>query len=235
MVGETPESPEEDRPEHRESSQENVAGSPSAVVPRKGLLPYVVLAVVTLLVTWFAFASITGLPVGLGKSPVSPPGTPETGVVLSVNNPFDTARNATTDQVAPANFTVPAKTLLRFTFINYDTGLNPVTPLEASVNGTLANCIYLNSTPTSLGPCVHSVPTGSVSHTFSFVNGTYEGFNVPIPSALGSPEGGAGASVTFFAYFNVTGTFYWHCRSPCDPFSMATDGFMLGTMTVVPP
>ncbi|MGA8275892.1 MAG: hypothetical protein WB789_09735 [Thermoplasmata archaeon] len=205
--------------------------------PRTSVLPYVVLVVVTFLITWFVFATITGYPVGLGPSPTSKSssGTPATGVLLSINNPFDTAMNASTDQFAPANFTVPADTLLEFTLLNFDTGQNPVSPLEAEVNGTVSNCIYLNSTPTSLGPCEHSLPAGFVVHTFSFESGAYAGFNVPIPSAVNSGEGGIGASVTFFAYFNQTGTFTWNCEAPCDPYSMATNGFMTGTMTVIPP
>ena len=209
-----------------------MASSP-ANGPRRSVLPYVVLVVVTFFVTWFIFATITGLPVGIGTSPTSPGGTPTTGVLLAINNPFDTANNSTTDQYAPANFTVPADTLLEFTVTNYDTGENPVTPLEATVNGTVGNCVYLNSTPTSLGPCVHAVPAGFVAHTFSFENGAYAGFNVPIPSAINSPEGGVGATATFFAYFNETGTFTWHCEAPCDPYSMVTSGFMTGTMTVI--
>jgi hypothetical protein len=207
--------------------------------PRRSVLPYVVLVVVTFFVSWFVFATITGLPVGIGPSQTSksPSGPSATGVVMAINNPFDTGNNSTTDQFAPANFSIPADTLLEFTIINYDTGMNPVPPLEASVNGTVGNCIYLNSTPTALGPCVHSVPTGFVAHTFSFApgSGVYAGFNVPIPSANDSGEGGIGASVTFFAWFNVTGAFTWHCLAPCDPYSMATDGFMTGTMTVVAP
>ncbi len=234
MPGEPSLPPEEPRLKYRELPGESGSTATSGSKPRYDVLPYVVLLVVTFLVTWFALATITGFPVGLGPSPISHSGTATPGVVLTINNPFDTARNSRTHQYAPANFSVPADTLLEFTLINYDTGQNPVTPLQASVNGTVANCIYLNATPAKLGTCVHSVPTGFVAHTFSFLNGTYAGFNVPLVSAIDSPEGGIGASVTFFTYFNVTGTFYWHCLSPCDPFSMATGGFMLGTMTVVP-
>lgn len=237
MAGDASAPPKEARINYREMGSPSGSRTTLPGGPRGSVLPYVVLVVVTFFVTWFVFATITGLPVGLGpsQSSKSPTGTPETGVVLAIDNPFDTARNATTDQYAPANFSVPADTLLEFTLINYDSGQNPVTPTQASVNGTVANCIYLNSTPTALGPCVHSVPTGFVAHTFSFVGGTYGGFNVPIPSAVDSAEGGIGASVTFFAYFNETGTFTWNCLAPCDPFSMATDGFMTGTMTVVAP
>ncbi|MGA8664382.1 MAG: hypothetical protein WB809_04860 [Thermoplasmata archaeon] len=205
-------------------------GSPS------GLLPFLVLAVVTFFLTWFLFAALTGYPVGIGKPPVSvSSGNSPTGVLLAINNPFDTANNSSTDQYAPANFSVPANTLLEFTITNYDTGQNPVEPVsEANVNGTVDNCIYLNSTPTSLGPCVHSVSPGFVVHTFSFESGPYAGFNIPIPSAINTPsEGGVGTTVTFFAYFNETGTFTWNCLAPCDPFSMQTTGFMTGTMTVV--
>ena len=223
----------EPRVRYREMGGNAGPGSPPGTIPRRGVLPYVVLAVVTFFVTWFVFATITGVPVGFG-APTSHPSSaaPTTGVILSIDNPFDTARNDTADQYAPANFSVPANTLLEFTLINYDTGQNPVTSVQANVSGTLGNCIYLNATPTALGTCVHTVPKGFVAHTFSFIGGPYAGFNVPIPSAVNSPEGGIGASVTFFAYFNTTGSFTWNCLAPCDPWSMATDGFMTGTMTV---
>ncbi|MGA8543587.1 MAG: hypothetical protein WB947_08665 [Thermoplasmata archaeon] len=205
--------------------------------PRRSILPYVVLVVVTFFLTWFVFATITGLPVGLGpsQSTKSSSGAAGTGVLLAIDNPFDTANNNTADQYAPANFTVPADTLLEFTITNYDTGQNPVTPSQASVNGTVSNCIYLNSSLPALGPCEHSIPAGFVAHTFSFEAGPYQGFNVPVPSANESGEGSIGATVTFFAYFNETGTFTWNCVAPCDPWSMAHDGFMTGSMTVVAP
>ncbi|MCI4363073.1 MAG: hypothetical protein L3K13_02035 [Thermoplasmata archaeon] len=203
--------------------------------PGRGFLPFAVLAVVTFFVTWFVFATITGVPVGIGRPPTSssPSGTPTTGVVLSINNPFDKVNNGSADNFAPANFSVPAHTLLEFTLLDFDTGQNPVTPAEATVSGTVGNCIYLNSTPNALGTCVHTVPTGFVVHTFSFESAAYAGFNVPIPSAVDSPTGGIGTSVTFFAYFNQTGSYTWNCLAPCDTFSMATSGFMTGTMTVV--
>jgi len=229
--------PDSDRVSNQEPRQESGSDPTPRGPVRRNLLPYIVVVVVTFFVTWFVLATITGYPVGLGPAPVAkaPSSTSTAGVILAIDNPFDTARNSTADQFAPANFTVPAHTLLEFTIINFDTGLNPVSPLEATVNGTVGDCIYLNSTPTSLGPCVNSVNPGFVAHTFSFENGTYSGFNVPIPSANESMEGGTGTTVTFFAYFNDTGTFYWHCEAPCDPWSMATEGFMQGTMTVVAP
>jgi len=223
-------------PDHGKSGPAEPEKSTATSPPPRSLLPYLVLVVVTFFVTWFAFATITGLPVGFGTSPASSSssGTPSTGVILTINNPFDTANNNSADQYAPANFTVPAHTLLKFTLINYDTGQNQLpAATDANVNGTVGNCAYLNSTPTSLGPCVHSLPSTFIAHTFSFVSGPYAGFNVPLPSAAASPEGGIGASVTFFAYFNETGTFTWNCLALCDPWSMITSGFMTGTMTVV--
>ena len=212
-------------------------GPPAEARPRRAsrTLPFVVAVVATFLITWFLFATITGYPVGLGPLPksTSPSSGGPTGVSLSINNPFDTENNGTADQYAPANFTVPANTELRFTITNYDTGQNPVSSADATVSGTVGDCEYLNATPTALGPCVKSVNPGFVAHTFSFVSGPYAGFNVPIPSAATVPPGGVGASVTFFAYFNQTGAFTWNCLAPCDPYSMATDGFMTGTMTVV--
>ncbi|MCI4330890.1 MAG: hypothetical protein L3K19_03465 [Thermoplasmata archaeon] len=229
--------PPDDENELRTASS---AGHPTARTPRwrgghgaASALPYLVSIVVTLLVAWFAFALITGTPVGLTvpKLPIQTV-TSTTPVVLTINNPFDTENNSSADQFSPANFTVPSHTLLEMTFINYDKGQNPVTTLEATVSGSVGNCVYLNATPTALGQCVHALPTGFVTHTFSFVSGAYAGFNIPIPSAVNSAPGGIGASVTFFAYFNQTGTFTWNCIAPCDPWSMQTNGFMTGTMTV---
>ena len=234
MPGEPSLPPEEPRLKYRELPGESGSTATSGSKPRYDVLPYVVLLVVTFLVTWFALATITGFPVGLGPSPISHSGTATPGVVLTINNPFDTARNSSTDQYRSGQLQCASGHAPGIHPHQLRHRNNPVTPLQASVNGTVANCIYLNATPAKLGTCVHSVPTGFVAHTFSFLNGTYAGFNVPLVSAIDSPEGGIGASVTFFTYFNVTGTFYWHCLSPCDPFSMATGGFMLGTMTVVP-
>jgi len=236
MSGEPNRPPDDSRVKYREMHRPSGVDAVPGGTPRRGVLPYVVLVVVTFFISWFVFATVTGVPVGLVAPPShSSSGTPATGVILTINNPFDTTNNSSTDQYAPANFTVPAHTLLEFTLINYDTGQNPVTPVQAAVSGTLGDCIYLNATPTALGPCVHSVPTGFIAHTFSFVGGAYAGFNVPLPSAINSPVGGIGASVTFFTYFNQTGTFTWNCLAPCDPYSMATSGFMTGTMTVVSP
>ena len=238
MSGEASEPPAGKPGTDREPSEGS--GGPPATKPRppRSILPYIVLVVVTFFVTWFVFATITGLPVGLGPSPTaSSSGTPTTGEVMTINNPFDSENNFTADQYAPANFSVPAHTELEFTLINYDTGMNPgsvdpsITPNV--VSGTVGNCVYLNATPTSLGPCVKSMNAGFVVHTFSFVSGPYIGFDVPLPSAADSPAGGIGASVTFFAYFNETGTFTWNCVAPCDTYSMATSGFKTGTMTVV--
>lgn len=239
MPGEGDGPPDIPAASRRETDTESGARPASVRPPRRSVLPYVVLVVVTFFVTWFVFATITGLPVGLGPSPTanSSSGTPTTGVVMTINNPFDTENNFTADQYAPANFSVPAHTELEFTLINYDTGVNPGSADPSIspniVNGTVGNCVYLNATPTSLGPCVKTMDAGFVAHTFSFVSGPYMGFNVPVPSAADSPAGGIGASVTFFAYFNETGTFTWNCLAPCDTFSMATSGFMTGSMTVV--
>ena len=236
VSGDPTSTPEEPRVKYRQMNRPGSSEGTPGSASRRGILPYVVLVVVTFFISWFVFATVTGVPVGLVTSPShSSSGTPSTGVILTINNPFDTTNNSSTDQYAPANFSVPAHTLLEFTMINFDTGQNPVPPTQATVSGTLGNCIYLNSTPTALGPCVHSVPAGFVVHTFSFVGGPYAGFNVPLPSAVDSPVGGIGASVTFFAYFNETGTFVWNCLAPCDPWSMAHAGFMTGNMTVVAP
>lgn len=194
----------------------------------------VVVVVVTAIVSWFAFAAAYGVGVGSGNGNSSSSsgnsgGTTGGGgpdyVYLSINaNPDISPPSA--DQYNPANFTVPAHTLLVFVITNYDTGENPVAPTLANVAGTVGNVEYLNGSTTG----VSSVPASQVSHTFSFVGkNVYSGFNAPIPAASNSTP----TVVMFHAYFNTTGAFVWHCLAPCDSWSMGSPGYMIGTMTVV--
>lgn len=191
-----------------------------------------VIVVITAIVSWFAFAAAYGVGVGSGNSSPSggnPGGSSGGGgpdyVYISINaNPDISPPSA--DQYNPANFTVPAHTLLVFVITNYDTGENLVAPTLANVAGTVGNVEYLNGSTTG----VSSVPASQVSHTFSFVGkDVYSGFNAPIPAASSSTP----TVVTFHAYFNTTGAFVWNCLAPCDSWSMGSPGYMIGTMTVV--
>ncbi len=132
------------------------------------------------------------------------------------------------DKYMPANFTVPAHTPVLVTITNYDSSANPVANATALVTGTVGNVMTMRSASDASGMTMGAVPATQVSHTFT-MDSPYS-INVPIPAAssLANP-----IVVTFTAYFNVTGSFEWHCMAPCDALSMATPGYMRGTVTVV--
>ncbi len=125
----------------------------------------------------------------------------------------------------PSNVTVPAHTLILITIEDYDNGSSSVSPPYSSVCGTVNGTMSLNGvTLTQLDP-------GNVAHTFSLTNGTYAGFNVPIP-----PAGSNGASpsvVTFSVYFNTPGVYRWQCHADCGQDQMTLDGKMSGLLTVL--
>ncbi len=129
--------------------------------------------------------------------------------------------NSSLDEFSPGNFTVPAHTQVEFTITNYDSGVNVPTSTYLQVAGTVNNLIYVNGAATG----VSSVSTTDISHTISVLS---TGFNVPLPAASAT----APSVVTFVAYFNQTGSFEWQCMTPCDPTSMSSMGFMMGTLTV---
>ncbi len=189
-----------------------------------------ILVVVTGIVSWFSFAAVYGVGVETGNSASNGSGnggttTGPTGpdyVYLAINANPD--RNQSTDQYTPANFTVPSHTALVFVITNYDNGENAPASIYTQVNGTVGNLEYLNGSATG----VSSIPVGQVSHTFTILRGPYAGFSVALPAAGSS----APSVISFTAYFNSTGTFTWQCMAPCDSYSMAGLGFMMGTMTV---
>ncbi len=133
------------------------------------------------------------------------------------------------DRYLPANFTVPTHTPVLVTITSYDNASNFVSNASAQVFGTVGNVETMRSASDSQGMVMGAIPANRVAHTFTMSTGPYS-INVPIPSAtsLGNPM-----IVTFTAYFNVTGSFGWHCMAACDPASMGTPGYMQGTVTVV--
>jgi hypothetical protein len=162
----------------------------------------------------------------LARGPISGPSAPGTAyLVLTIGFDFATGL----DRFLPANFTVPAHTLVVVTITNYDNASNPVANESARVRGTLGNIETMRAASQVEGMNMAALPTDQVAHTFTLDSGGYS-VNVPIPVAnsLADPM-----IVTFRAYFNVTGSFEWHCMAPCDSSSMETLGYMRGTMTVV--
>ena len=133
------------------------------------------------------------------------------------------------DKYMPANFTVPTHTPVLVTITNYDNASNPVPSDAASVQGTVGNVETMRFASQATGMSMAAVPANEVAHTFTMSGGPYS-VNVPILAAenLGNPM-----IVTFTAYFNVTGSFEWHCVAPCDAVSMATLGYMRRIVTVV--
>ncbi len=124
---------------------------------------------------------------------------------------------------------MPAHTLVLVTITNYDNVSNPVASESARVVGTLGGMETMRAASEAQGMDMAAVPADQVSHTFTLDQGGYA-LNVPVPRAnsLADPM-----IVTFRAYFNVTGSFTWHCLAPCDASSMETPGYMRGTITVV--
>lgn len=161
----------------------------------------------------------------LGRGPVAgPQGAGTEYLFLTIGFDFATGL----DRYFPANFTVPSHALIVVTITNYDNASNPVDNASAQVRGTLGNVETMRAASQAVGMDMSMIPADQVSHTFTLDTGGYA-MNVPVPAAnsLSDPM-----IVTFRAYFNVTGSFVWHCNAPCDPASMDTLGYMRGTVTV---
>ncbi len=189
---------------------------------------YNVVAAVAAIVVIGAFvASAAGAELSSAGTPApsAPAAAPGAAayVYLSINGNPD-IRPVGADQYNPANFSVPAHTLLVFTITNYDNGENVIPPSYGAISGTVGNVEYLNGSTQG----VSSVPTASVAHTFTFLGGAYAGFNVPVPAASATSP----TVVVFDAYFNTTGVFTWQCMAPCNGPSMSGIGYMTGMMTV---
>jgi hypothetical protein len=144
------------------------------------------------------------------------------------------------DEYFPANFSLPAHTLVEFSITSYDNGTNVVAATANTVMGTVGNVAVEAPAPGAAPVEYTHLPLTGIAHTFTIeqsaaMAGTAMGsgpyaLNVPIPSAtsLSQPS-----TVTFSAYFNATGAMTWVCLAPCDPMAMMVPGFMSGTITVV--
>jgi hypothetical protein len=130
------------------------------------------------------------------------------------------------DQFFPANFTVPSHTLVQFTIMNYDDGVNVVPLAAASVTGTVGGSASVLTGSPATAHLVTTIPLSQLSHTFTI---GLAGLNVPIPATdnISTPN-----TIVFQAYFNESGALSWLCQAPCDEGSMAMVGYMSGIMTV---
>ena len=180
------------------------------------------------------FVASTALAYELGTQGATASSTPNypssaVPVMLTINNPFDTTNNGSADQYSPANFSVPAHTLLEFVITNYDNGVNPPPSKYTNVSGVNGNCIYLNASAAGLGACAHSLPGDQIVHTFTV---PALNLSVPVPTAANTSAGASGSQVIFFVTFDTPGSYTWQCMAPCDAWSMDAPGFMEGTLTV---
>lgn len=206
--------------------------------------------------TWFSLVALSigvgvvlagFVAVSLGSSSATPaaPAAPTTSVpavdLMYLTIAFNPATG--TDEYFPANFTLPAHELIKFTITSYDNGTNVVPASAAMVMGTVGDIAKVQSAPGAIVTTFSQLPSNRIAHTFTVQapsassggmgmgmgGGSYL-LNVPVESAasLAAP-----AVVTFSAYFNETGSLSWMCMAPCDPTAMMDAGFMSGTISVV--
>ncbi len=167
---------------------------------------YVAISIIVALGFLFGAIAAVALNLDRGIDERNPPAS--THIYLSLAfNPYSGL-----DEYFPANFTIPAGADVEFVLTNYDNATNPVPDTLAVTKGV--------SEATGV-----ATSGNGVSHTFTVDS---LGINVPIPAA----NGGIPAVVTFTVHVDVPGAYAWMCMAPCDAVSMATPGFMQGTMTV---
>ncbi len=159
-----------------------------------------------------------------GSAPSS--GAPATVDYLYLTIAFNPVNGM--DEYFPANFTVPSNTLVVITITNYDNGTNLIAPQYSQVAGTVGGSATIWKDGSSTPQTYSSVAVTDVAHTFTINQGGLH-LNVPVPPA--GPTG-LPTTVRFSAEFTTPGSFTWMCMAPCDPNSMATPGYMTGTLTV---
>lgn len=129
-------------------------------------------------------------------------------------------------EFSPADFTLPANADVTVTITSFDDGAAPVAAQYGRVRGTVDGNATVNGQP------VKFVDPRQVAHTFTIAA---LNLNVPIPAATSktSPE-----IVQFAFHTPQAGTYTWQCYAPCGSGSsgwggaMATDGYMMGKVTV---
>jgi hypothetical protein len=199
---------------------------------------YTGVAVATMLV--LVVGLLTGLALGGafsgGSSPASPPASTAPDYLY-----FTVTTSAATqyDTYYPANVSVPHGEPIVITINCYDNGTNPVVSPFEDVIGTQGGAANFTLGPNATTRSLSSLPIGNISHTFSVTLPGMAGqlligagnpyINVPVPP---SPDGIHPTTVTFTVTFPSTGVYAWRCAAPCDPYSMVTPGFMIGSIDV---
>lgn len=170
------------------------------------------LGVVTLLVVWTGLAVGTGSGSANGATSGSGAASAPAHMYLTVQiNPINGE-----PQYSPANFTVPAGTVI-FTIYDYD-DVEQWDSCTCNVTGTVGGDELVNGTPMS------SVPVTNAAHTFT------------IPS-LGINTVSPGMATLTFTLNLSPGSYTWYCMAPCGSEGytgapMGMPGYMEGTMTV---
>ncbi len=181
---------------------------------------------VTLVISWFVFAAMYG--VAVGTTPSSSPGPSRAPTPATIYLTISTLPSGA-DQYMPANFSVPSGVPVTFVISSYDNGVNNVSTTLSTVAGTVGGTeSILGGAPGTPQGSVASVPLGDTSHTFSVLSGGIN-LNAVIPPAV---DPSIAVQVTFTVVFPQSGAVTWNCLAPCDPWSMATPGFMGGMMTL---
>jgi hypothetical protein len=127
--------------------------------------------------------------------------------------------------MAPSDLTFAKGDTVVLTIKEYDdapTALPAGSPYNKVAGGTMTVDGFAETT----------VPNADIAHTFSIPE---LGINLPLTKA----PGGGGFSTTVFTFkVDKSGTYTWHCFTPCGGApngmggSMATNGWMQGRMTV---
>ena len=188
----------------------------------------------------FVIAVLTGLSLGGAFSGGQPTAAPPVSTAPTYLY-FTVTTSAATeyDTFYPANVSVPHGVPVVITITCYDNGSNPPPAAFDKVIGTVggnANFTFPNESTKQLS----SLAPDNISHTFTVTTPGMAGqlligaanplINVPVPVSF---DGIAPSIVTFTVVFpNAGSQFVWRCVSPCDDYSMATPGFMIGSIDV---
>lgn len=188
----------------------------------------------------FVIAILTGLSLGGAFSGGQPTAGPPASTALTYLY-FTVTTSAATqyDTYYPANVSVPHGVPVVITITCYDNGTNPPPAAFDNVIGTVggnANFTFPNEPTKQLS----SLAPANISHTFTVTVPGMAGqlligagtplINVPVPASV---DGIAPSIVTFTVTFpNAGSQFVWRCVAPCDVYSMATPGFVIGSIDV---
>ncbi len=162
------------------------------------------------------------------------PGSPSVTTAADYVN-LTVAWNPTSglDEFFPANFTVPAHTVVHISITNYDDGVNVVDPAYAAVAGTFGGTEKVTNATGS--ETLSTIAVGEIAHTFTVLtmpgsSGGGPALNAFVPAA---PSVSSPVTVSFTTEFNTTGAITWECLAQCDGTAMVTSGLMTGTISVV--